>query len=112
MSASLRTSVFQSTRPGWGEACIGRSSPRQHGGFQSTRPGWGEAKLLAEMGGLNVYFNPLAPGGARLHLAAVNGGGKGISIHSPRVGRGAPGHGQAVCVGDISIHSPRVGRGA
>ena len=78
--------------------------------FQSTRPGWGEAV---------VPFLPFR------HLV--------ISIHSPRVGRGAeympnmrsfhkfqstrPGWGEAAPEGVpatpfcISIHSPRVGRG-
>ena len=79
--------------------------------FQSTRPGWGEAAIDG------VPFDS-----------------KRISIHSPRVGRGArllreyylrkgfqstrPGWGEAALNGlhlvadvDISIHSPRVGRG-
>ena len=81
--------IFQSTRPGWGEAVvpflpfrhlvISIHSPRVGRGarrsptagarsFQSTRPGWGEARNTCPTCALSTNFNPLAPGGARQPL--------------------------------------------
>ena len=81
--------IFQSTRPGWGETRTSTPPPQQaqisiHSPrvgrdffcsrylstrtiFQSTRPGWGETCLAFASAEARQYFNPLAPGGAR-HL--------------------------------------------
>ena len=86
-SISFAALIFQSTRPGWGEAKAARGKTATHrdfnplapGGarrlkagnirigekFQSTRPGWGEAQMHRRKTKRPSYFNPLAPGGAR-----------------------------------------------
>ena len=58
--------------------------------FQSTRPAWGETTLAASGATKSPYFNPLAPRGARLNIDCVRGVHTLISIHSPRVGRDVP----------------------
>ena len=123
--------VFQSTRPVRGEtakACDGMPPKR----FQSTRPVRGETPQPVKITCWHVYFNPLAPRGARPRSSERStthtrfqstrpawgetrrqGRGahqQGISIHSPRVGRDHVAAGSDADHGEISIHSPRVGR--
>ena len=78
--------VFQSTRPVRGEtakACDGMPPKR----FQSTRPVRGETPQPVKITCWHVYFNPLAPRGARPRRRSRPTPSGSISIHSPRVGR-------------------------
>ena len=145
--------IFQSTLPAWGETTwtiFLRPRPR----FQSTLPAWGETRGGGGTDGKGDHFNPLSPHGERRRKdgsrmkhakfqSTLPAWGetpssvfplcqKGISIHSPRMGRDTPPftycqwfsyfnplsphgerrphrYGQSQ-VGRISIHSPRMGR--
>ena len=57
--------------------------------FQSTRPAWGETAAAAASPASRVYFNPLAPCGARHPRRLCWSCLQHISIHSPSVGRDA-----------------------
>ena len=55
--------------------------------FQSTLPAWGETWLPMPEPPKEDYFNPLSPHGERLRGGSHPAPEKGISIHSPRMGR-------------------------
>ncbi len=127
----MRRSRFQSTRPARGET-FHRRCPSFQKEFQSTRPARGETMRQITHYVFAVYFNPLAPQGARLRLQERGLQHLEISIHSPRKGRDidqppksdagthfnplAPQGARLRCFGrltasmGISIHSPRKGR--
>ena len=101
--------IFQSTRPGWGEAATRLGAGTNSANFNPLALG-GARQFLLRNDALLAHFNPLAPGGARPVVLVKCLDEIFISIHSPRVGRGQkPQHRRALRI--ISIHSPRVGRG-
>ena len=59
--------------------------------------------------GLNIYFNPRAPCGARQKEVCVSTPTNKISIHAPRAGRDSTDT-QEPGQEPISIHAPRAGR--
>ncbi len=116
-SPARRGEVFQSTLPAWGETTKAPINSAT-AAFQSTLPAWGEtiaALAAASAAEISIHsprmgrddgqlfqipifldFNPLSPHGERRYfggetgLLAVGGTGRGISIHSPRMGRDEP----------------------
>ena len=101
--------VFQSTLPAWGETTVaakvatvnGNFNPLSPHGerrfpplalgppgrFQSTLPAWGETRRPHAPGRPYPYFNPLSPHGERRFVLLRPASHRGISIHSPRMGR-------------------------
>ena len=95
---------FQSTRPGWGEACsyvqpshlcqisihsprVGRgarptSSPWTRSTFQSTRPGWGEA-ALDDLRDSGAIFQSTRPGWGEAQLLRPDAHGRDFNPLAP-----------------------------
>ena len=79
-------------------------------GFQSTRPLRGETKSVPECCRAMVFFNPLAPCGARHASMQQAYGLSDFSIHSPLAGRDLAGTLDYDKQVKFSIHSPLAGR--
>ena len=105
---NAKISGFQSTRPSRGETrlCWGGTAERI---FQSTRPSRGETNPGGYASCLGLYFNPLAPRGAR-PFCPISSACNDI-FQSTRPSRGETAAVKLLPeIKDISIHSPLAGR--
>ena len=82
-----RCIMFQSTLPVWGGMNWYSDSYVDAQMFQSTLPVWGGITAPALCGGQSFSFNPPSPCGEGCLQRRAPGGGAGVSIHPPRVGR-------------------------
>ena len=99
--------IFQSTLPGWGATCEGRTR-RRAGRFQSTLPGWGATYLVREgTYGADKFQSTLPGWGATRCSPCPRCGGE---FQSTLPGWGATRHGNVEHHRQvISIHAPRMG---